>query len=52
MYTYTLEGGEVGLRSDQQIVKDMEGRVKSKLGEMVWYLECEHYKERKHGRSK
>ena len=41
----TLEGVEVGLRSDQQMVEDVEGRVRTKLGGMVWdMLEWEPYK--------
>ncbi len=44
----TSEGGGVGLRSDQQMVKDVEGRVRTRLEGMVWDLKWEHYKERKH----
>ena len=41
----TLEGVEVGLRSDQQMVEDVEGRVRTKLGGMVWdMLEWKPYK--------
>ena len=44
----TSEGGSVGLRSDLQMVKDVEGRVRTRLGRMIWDLKWEHYEERKH----
>ena len=34
----TSEGGSVGLRSDLQMVKDVEGRVRTRLGGMIWDL--------------
>ncbi len=41
----TLEGVEVGLRGDQHMVEDVEWRVRTKLGGMVWdILEWEPYK--------
>ena len=44
----TSEGGSVGLRSDLQMVKDVEGRVRTRLGRMIRDLKWEHYRERKH----
>ena len=41
-----MESREVGVRSELQIIKDVEGigRVKSKLGvRVVWDLEWNHY---------
>ena len=43
---WKLESREVGVRSELQITKDVEGigRVKSKLGvRVVWDLEWDHY---------
>ncbi len=42
----TSEGGSVGLRSDLQIVKDVEGRIRTRLGRMIRDLKWEHYREK------
>ena len=44
----TSEGGGVGLRSDLQMVKDVEGTFRTRLGRMIRDLKWEHYRERKH----
>ena len=45
-----MESREIGVQSELQIIKDVEGigRVKSKLGvRVVWDLEWNHYIRRK-----